>query len=141
MVGSSRDDSNINPVTLVPASEAIDDIDTISSVEVVDGAFTVDFPDLSQKEVSVLAQPTTLSLVIGPPRGRTLRPLYSDQLRHCAVPVPFVGFPFFCCTQRISEPQGCGETRDAGSADGQLGKAILVRYITCEIRVNASHSA
>lgn len=46
MVGPRRDDSNIDPVTLIPTSKAIDDIDAVSGVEVVDRTFTIDFPDL-----------------------------------------------------------------------------------------------
>jgi len=49
MVGTGADDSNIDPVSLIPASEAIDNVDSIPGVEIVDGAFSVDSPDLPRK--------------------------------------------------------------------------------------------
>lgn len=48
MVGTSADDTNANPVALVPAGEAIDDVDAVPGVEVVDGTLTVDTPDLDE---------------------------------------------------------------------------------------------
>lgn len=47
VVGSGADNAHIDPVTVIPACEAIDDIDPISGVEIVDGTFAVDEPDLS----------------------------------------------------------------------------------------------
>ena len=38
MVGTSANDSNIDPVALVPACVAINDIDAVAGVEVVDSA-------------------------------------------------------------------------------------------------------
>lgn len=49
MVGTSADDTNANPVALVPAGEAIDDVDAVPGVEVVDSTLTVDTPDLDDK--------------------------------------------------------------------------------------------
>jgi hypothetical protein len=46
MVGTSADDSDIDPVALIPAGIAIDDVDAVARVKVVDGTFTVDPPDL-----------------------------------------------------------------------------------------------
>lgn len=46
MVGSGTDDSDVDSVALVPASKAIDNVDTISGVEIIDSSLTVDFPDL-----------------------------------------------------------------------------------------------
>jgi hypothetical protein len=46
MVGTSTDDTDADAVTLVPAGETIDNIDTVASVEVVDSTLTVDTPDL-----------------------------------------------------------------------------------------------
>jgi hypothetical protein len=46
MVGASTDDSNVDSVSLVPASISVDDINAISCVEIIDSSFTVDFPDL-----------------------------------------------------------------------------------------------
>lgn len=51
MVGTSADDADAYPVALVPAGEAIDDVDAIAGVEEVDGTFTVDAPDLSSSLV------------------------------------------------------------------------------------------
>lgn len=49
MVGSGADDPDIDTVTLVPSCEAIDNIDTIPGIQVVDCAFSVDFPDLQDR--------------------------------------------------------------------------------------------
>lgn len=46
MIGTGADDANIDPVSLVPSGKPIDDVDTVSRVEIVDGAFSVDSPDL-----------------------------------------------------------------------------------------------
>ena len=46
MVSSGADDSNIDPVSFIPACESIDDIDAIASIQVVDSSFPVDLPDL-----------------------------------------------------------------------------------------------
>ena len=46
MVGSSTDNADADAIPFVPAGVAINDVDAVSSVEVVDGAFSVDFPDL-----------------------------------------------------------------------------------------------
>ena len=46
MVSSGTDDSNIDPVSFIPACKTIDDIDAIAGVQVVDGSFSVDLPDL-----------------------------------------------------------------------------------------------
>jgi hypothetical protein len=46
MVGASAHHANAYPVTLIPAGISVDDIDAIPSVEVVNGTFTVDAPDL-----------------------------------------------------------------------------------------------
>jgi hypothetical protein len=46
MVGASADNAHADPVALVPAGEAIDDVDALAGVEVVNGTLTVDAPDL-----------------------------------------------------------------------------------------------
>jgi hypothetical protein len=46
MVGAGADDAHLDAVLLVPAGVAIDDVDAVPGVEVVDGTLTVDFPDL-----------------------------------------------------------------------------------------------
>jgi len=48
MVGSGADNSDTDAVSLVPAGISIDNVDTVSGVEVVDGSFSVDLPDLLQ---------------------------------------------------------------------------------------------
>lgn len=48
MVGPRADDSDTDPVALVPASKAVDDIYAVAGVEVVDCPFTVDAPSLQQ---------------------------------------------------------------------------------------------
>jgi hypothetical protein len=46
MVGASADDTDADTVLLVPAGVAIDDVDAVAGVEVVDSTFAVDLPDL-----------------------------------------------------------------------------------------------
>ena len=46
VVSTSTDDSDSNPVFLIPASVTIDNINSGSGVEVVDCTFSVDFPYL-----------------------------------------------------------------------------------------------
>lgn len=46
MVGTSTDNADSDPVTFVPASKAINDVNPVSGVQVVDGTFTVDPPNL-----------------------------------------------------------------------------------------------
>ena len=46
MISSSTYDSHTDTVALIPASIAINDIDSVAGIQVVDGAFSVDFPDL-----------------------------------------------------------------------------------------------
>lgn len=53
MVSSRAHNADVDAVALIPSCEAIDDIDAIAGVEVVDGTFTVDFPDLQIASASV----------------------------------------------------------------------------------------
>lgn len=53
MVSTSTNDSDIDSVTLVPASIAVNNIDSVSCVQVIDGTFSVDFPYLFEKHMSV----------------------------------------------------------------------------------------
>ncbi len=46
VVGARADDADLDAVLLVPAGIAIDDVDAVAGVEVIDGTFAVDFPDL-----------------------------------------------------------------------------------------------
>jgi hypothetical protein len=46
MIGTSTDNPDLDSVLLIPSCEAVYNVDTISSVEIVDGTFTVDSPDL-----------------------------------------------------------------------------------------------
>lgn len=48
MVGASAHDADTYPVTLVPAGIAVDDIDAIPGVEVINGTLAVDAPDLEK---------------------------------------------------------------------------------------------
>ena len=47
MIGAGADDAHLDAVLLVPAREAIDNVDTIPSVEVVNGALAIDAPNLA----------------------------------------------------------------------------------------------
>jgi hypothetical protein len=46
MVGTGADNSDVDAVPLVPAGVAINDVDSVPGVEVVDGTFSIDLPDL-----------------------------------------------------------------------------------------------
>jgi hypothetical protein len=46
MVGTRANNTDVDAVALVPTGETIDNVDTVASVEVVDGTLTVDTPDL-----------------------------------------------------------------------------------------------
>lgn len=46
MVGASADNADVDPVALVPASEAIDNVDAVAGVQVVDGSLPVNLPHL-----------------------------------------------------------------------------------------------
>jgi hypothetical protein len=48
MVGTGTDDSDIDPVFLVPTGVSVDNIDSIPSVEVIYGSFTIDLPYLRE---------------------------------------------------------------------------------------------
>jgi hypothetical protein len=48
VVGTSAHNADIESIALVPPGKAVNDIDAISGVEVVDGAFSIDAPDLRQ---------------------------------------------------------------------------------------------
>jgi hypothetical protein len=49
MVGTGADDAYAYPVALVPAGEAINDVDAVPGVEVVNSTLTVDTPDLDER--------------------------------------------------------------------------------------------
>jgi hypothetical protein len=46
VIGTGADDSNADAVPLIPAGEAIDNVDTVPGIEVVNSSFSVDLPDL-----------------------------------------------------------------------------------------------
>lgn len=52
MVGTGADNTNVDSVSLVPSCVTVDDVDSVSCVEVVNGTFSVDFPDLYRAHVS-----------------------------------------------------------------------------------------
>lgn len=47
MIGTSANDSDPDAVLLVPSCKPVDNVDTISGVEVIDSTFTIDSPDLN----------------------------------------------------------------------------------------------
>ncbi len=51
MIRSSTNNSHTDPVPLIPASIAINDIYSVAGVQVVNGAFSVDSPDLGMNSV------------------------------------------------------------------------------------------
>lgn len=48
MVCASTHDSDSDSVTLIPAGVTVNNVDTVSGVEVVDGTLSVNLPDLFQ---------------------------------------------------------------------------------------------
>ena len=52
MVSAGTNDSDIDSVLRIPPSKAIDDIDAVACVQVVDSSFTIDLPDLQVEEES-----------------------------------------------------------------------------------------
>lgn len=50
VVGASADDADVDAVALVPSCVAVDDIDAVAGVQVVDRALAVDLPDLLEKQ-------------------------------------------------------------------------------------------
>jgi hypothetical protein len=49
MVGTGAYHADAYPVALVPASISIDNIDAVPGVQVINGTFTVDAPDLKRR--------------------------------------------------------------------------------------------
>jgi hypothetical protein len=48
MVGTGANNTDADTVALIPASETVNHVDAVASVEVVDGALAVDSPDLDE---------------------------------------------------------------------------------------------
>ena len=48
VVGASADNAHSDPVLLVPSRKTVNDVDSVSGVEVVNGTLAVDFPDLPE---------------------------------------------------------------------------------------------
>jgi hypothetical protein len=59
VVCTSTDDSDSDSVALIPAGVTIDNVDAVSGVEVVDGTFSVDLPDLYGKTWSAKIHQST----------------------------------------------------------------------------------
>lgn len=57
MIGTGADDADIDPIPLIPSGIAIDDIDSRPGVEVVDSAFSVDFPYLEVMKKKAVSEP------------------------------------------------------------------------------------
>jgi hypothetical protein len=53
MVGAGADNTDTDAVSLVPAGEAIDNVDAFPGVQVVDSTLTVDAPNLQGCIVSI----------------------------------------------------------------------------------------
>lgn len=61
MVGSCTDNANIYPVSFIPTRKAVNNINSISGVEIVDSAFSVDQPDLSENRSALAREERTSS--------------------------------------------------------------------------------
>ena len=57
MVSTGADDANVNSVFLVPTGIAIDDVDAIPRVQVINGSLTIDLPNLSLMDESAKKGP------------------------------------------------------------------------------------
>ena len=66
MIGAGADDSNVDPVSFIPAGEAIDDIYSVPGIQIVNGALSVDFPHLQKS--SLLASKSELESTC--PKGK-----------------------------------------------------------------------
>ena len=51
VVGASTHNSNLDLILLVPSRKAVDDVDPVSCIKVIDGAFSIDSPDLLLKSM------------------------------------------------------------------------------------------
>lgn len=49
MIGSGAHDTDIDAVPLVPSSEAVNDVDSVPRVQVIDGTLSIDSPNLERK--------------------------------------------------------------------------------------------
>ena len=49
MIGSGAHDTDIDAVPLVPSSEAVNDVDSVPCVQVIDGTLSIDSPNLERK--------------------------------------------------------------------------------------------
>jgi hypothetical protein len=49
VIGTRTHNPHADPVALVPAGEAIDDIDAIPGIEIINCSFAVDAPDLIEQ--------------------------------------------------------------------------------------------
>jgi len=52
MVGAGADNAHLDSVALIPSCEAVDDVDSVSGVQIVNGTFSVDLPDLDAHRTS-----------------------------------------------------------------------------------------
>ena len=46
MVGTSTNDSDIDSITFIPTSITINNVNSVSRIQIIDSSFTVDFPGL-----------------------------------------------------------------------------------------------
>ena len=52
VVGTSADDSDPDPVFLVPSCKTVDNVNSVSCVEVINSTFTVDSPNLKTESLA-----------------------------------------------------------------------------------------
>ncbi len=58
MVSSSADNANTDSISFIPASVAINNIDSVSSIQIVDCTLSVDPPYLPRKRLEIGAEGT-----------------------------------------------------------------------------------
>jgi hypothetical protein len=54
MVGTRANNADLDSVALIPSCEAVDNVDSVSCVQVVNGTFAVDLPNLPIENTSAL---------------------------------------------------------------------------------------
>jgi len=62
VIGSTGDDSDLDPILWVPASEPVEDVDILPRVEVINSPFTVDLEGVLASPVSIFVNPCSSGL-------------------------------------------------------------------------------
>lgn len=121
MVGASADDTDADSVLLVPASIAVNDVDAVAGVEVVDSTLSVDLPDLKSiivstcKLVSLIIFSSSLLQDLSRAQNRQLHASQSASQQLCWRPPMDTAKPGF--PTRLPELELTGADRVGMQAD------------------------